>query len=360
MPVIAGGARDGPQRASIRSGRSNIQTDDKPAAGAVADEFHGRPRQARHPAPQQHRHHRHAPVADHRRRRPRTWRSAPTRTCFLLRNVTANAYYARTDSPGRTRRPGQLPRPLRVRRRPLRAGPGEHLLIGAGFQPGGRLRAPHRFPPQLRTVPLQPAPEEQPARAQIQLHRQHTTTSPTPRSTSLQEKELRGTFNTEYQNGDTLNLRLHAQLRARRSQLRRSIPARSVPAGGYNYQNLRDAVLARPAAEGVGPGVRSPTARFYDGHEDRSGLQRAGSAIIPQFALEPSVSLNWVRLPYGDFAAPVISIADHLHAQPANGAEQLHPVQRQLAHAQLERPPAVGVPRRQRDLRRLQRRPAAR
>jgi hypothetical protein len=45
---------------------------------------------------------------------------------------------------------------------------------------------------------------------------------------------------------------------------------------------------------------------LYDGRKTEAGY--AGRlAVVPQFAIEPGISLNWVRLPYGDFSAPVIS-----------------------------------------------------
>jgi hypothetical protein len=45
---------------------------------------------------------------------------------------------------------------------------------------------------------------------------------------------------------------------------------------------------------------------LYDGKKTEvSYVGRIG--VIPQFALEPSIELNWVRLPYGDFSAPVVA-----------------------------------------------------
>ena len=42
-------------------------------------------------------------------------------------------------------------------------------------------------------------------------------------------------------------------------------------------------------------------------HEARRLVFRAGSRCMPQFAVEPSISLAWVRLPYGDFAARLLA-----------------------------------------------------
>ena len=45
---------------------------------------------------------------------------------------------------------------------------------------------------------------------------------------------------------------------------------------------------------------------LYDG--TRNEVSYSGRvAIVPQFALEPSISLNWVDLPYGEFEAQLLN-----------------------------------------------------
>ena len=46
---------------------------------------------------------------------------------------------------------------------------------------------------------------------------------------------------------------------------------------------------------------------LYDGHRTEAGYS-GRMALLPQFAVEPSLSLNWVRLPYGNFSAPVVGM----------------------------------------------------
>ena len=45
---------------------------------------------------------------------------------------------------------------------------------------------------------------------------------------------------------------------------------------------------------------------LYNGRRTEVGYS-GRMAFLPQFAVEPSIALNWVRLPYGDFSAPVVS-----------------------------------------------------
>ena len=52
--------------------------------------------------------------------------------------------------------------------------------------------------------------------------------------------------------------------------------------------------------------VAASHATFYDGTKDETKYS-GRVTIIPQFSLEPSVSLDWVSLPYGDFTAAVVS-----------------------------------------------------
>ena len=72
-----------------------MRTDDKPDVGAGATEFAVVAHQARHPAAQLRRRHRHDAVADGRRRRAATRRSASTPTCRSSTNLNIIGYYAR-------------------------------------------------------------------------------------------------------------------------------------------------------------------------------------------------------------------------------------------------------------------------
>ena len=65
-----------------------------------------------------------------------------------------------------------------------------------------------------------------------------------------------------------------------------------------NYSLASNRTVAGRFAVSGGP--------FYDG--TRTETSYSGRiAVMPQFALEPSISLAWVRLPYGDFNARLIA-----------------------------------------------------
>ena len=82
-------------------------------------------------------------------------------------------------------------------------------------------------------------------------------------------------------------------------------PGVVVPAGGYDYWTVRTAYSLgqqRPISGRLAFGRGT----LYGG--DRTEASYSGRvAFIPQFAVEPSVSLNWVDLPYGTFSAQLLN-----------------------------------------------------
>jgi hypothetical protein len=61
---------------------------------------------------------------------------------------------------------------------------------------------------------------------------------------------------------------------------------------------------------------------FYDGTRTEASYNgRVG--IVPQFAVEPSLSFNWVSLPFGDFSATLINSRFILTPTPRMGVSSL-------------------------------------
>src|SRR5206468_7812514 len=82
-------------------------------------------------------------------------------------------------------------------------------------------------------------------------------------------------------------------------------PGTTVLQGGYQYQNLSTAYSLGPQHRLSGS-INAAYGSLYNGNKTEAGYSGRIS-LVPQFALEPGVSLNWVRLPYGNFSAPVIA-----------------------------------------------------
>ena len=351
VPVIAGGRLAG-RNGAYSIGALNIQTDDKPAAGAVSTNFTA------------------VRVKRDILRRSNVGFIATNRSpaisradqnvafgadtnLFLFANVTANAYYARTDSPGRTS--GQNSYRGRFDYAGDRYGMNvEHLLIGNQFNPEvGYVRRIdfRRSFGQLRFSP-------RPRRSRVV--RKYSFTGSydyvTNASASfVQDKELRGVFNTEFQSGDTWSVVDYTNTYELVTNSFEINPGTIVPRGGYNYQNLRTQYTIGQQRK-ISGRVSAEYGSLYDGHKTATGYSgRIG--IVPQFAIEPSIDLNWVSLPNGDFSAPVVSSRFILTPNPRMAISSLiqyNGSSRTLSSSVRFR---WEYPQPERDLPRLQRRP---
>ena len=221
---------------------------------------------------------------------------------FLYRNVTASSFYARTDSPGRTS--GQDSYRGRFDFTGDRYGfVAEHLLVGPQFNPevgfARRLDFRRSFG-QLRFSP-RPMRSARVRRYSFTGSYDYITNAG---GTVVQDKTLQATFNTEYQRGDlwSFDYTRNYELLPARFPIN---PGTTVPAGGYNYQNMRTQYSLGQQRK-VSGRISVAYGTLYNGKKTEAGYSgRIG--IIPQFAVEPGISLNWVRLPYGNFQAPAIS-----------------------------------------------------
>jgi len=106
-------------------------------------------------------------------------------------------------------------------------------------------------------------------------------------------------FNTEFQNSDNFSLdgTKNYELLARPFAI---APGVIIPVGAYDFH---DATITyafgqqRPASGTVSLQVGG----FYDGTLTAASLSGARVALLKQFSLEPSMTINVVHLPYGDF-----------------------------------------------------------
>jgi hypothetical protein len=83
-------------------------------------------------------------------------------------------------------------------------------------------------------------------------------------------------------------------------------PGVVVPAGGYSYDtlNLSYVLGAQHRLSGT---LTASHGDFYDG--TRTSLTYSGRAgLSPHLGVEPNITLNWVRLPFGDFTARLVGL----------------------------------------------------
>jgi hypothetical protein len=299
VPVIAGGRLTG-RTGRYQVGAVNIQTGDDRSAGAEATNFTA-VRVKRDIL-------RRSNVGIIATRRSLATDGTGDNLAFgvdtallLTTTVTANAYYARTDSAGATK--GQASYRGRFDYLADRYGLSvEHMVIEPDFSPQVGFVRRTDLSRSFLEARFSPRPRNS------RIVRKYSYTASFDYITDaafdvIQEKEAHATFNVDYQRGDSLNIdyqRNHELLPSRFT----INPGTFVPAGRYDYQNVR-AQYTIGAQKKVSGRLFGAYGSLYEGRKTEVGYT-GRAAIVPQFALEPTISLNWVRLPFGDFSAPVI------------------------------------------------------
>ena len=117
----------------------------------------------------------------------------------------------------------------------------------------------------------------------------------------LESRELSATWGIDFQSGDTLRVSGTNTYEF----LRRPFPiARSVtvPVGGYRFDTFQ-VRYTLGAQRRLGGTASIERGSFYDGDKTTVGFSGGRFEVTNQLQLQPRVSLNWVRLPFGDFMA---------------------------------------------------------
>ncbi len=122
--------------------------------------------------------------------------------------------------------------------------------------------------------------------------------------TTVENRSLEGSFGIEFHSGDQTTVQYTDEYE-RIPQNFRIAPGVTVPTGGYQNHNLVGSYsLANQRI--VAGKLSASSGAFYNG--TRREFSYSGRvAPAPQFAIEPSLSLAWVNLPYGTFAARLLA-----------------------------------------------------
>ena len=179
----------------------------------------------------------------------------------------------------------------------------EHMLIGPGFAPEvGFVRRTdvRRTFGQVRFSP-------RPRRSAVirKLTWQGSVAYVTDAAaTAIQSREATGLFRLDFQSSDqaTLEYSREYELLPARFTI---APGVVVPAGGYSYDTARVSYSLGQQRR-VSGRLSAATGTLYDG--SRRDVAYSGRwGVMPRLSVEPSVSLNWVNLPWGDFTARLMS-----------------------------------------------------
>ena len=121
----------------------------------------------------------------------------------------------------------------------------------------------------------------------------------------LQDRTLSSRFGVEFNSSDQIN----ATLTRRYERLPLDFviaPGVVVPAAGYSYNTLN--VSYTLAQQRTLSGTISTSHGGFYGGTRTSAAYSGRVGLSPHLGLEPNVTLNWIRLPYGDFTARLVGL----------------------------------------------------
>jgi len=120
----------------------------------------------------------------------------------------------------------------------------------------------------------------------------------------LETRQQSGRFNVELQNSDqfTAEVNDNYELLVRPFAI---APGVTIPAGGYNFRDANISYAFGQQRPASGTATLS-FGQFYDGTIVTYTLASARVALLEQFSVEPSVSINEVDLPAGQFTSTIL------------------------------------------------------
>ena len=220
----------------------------------------------------------------------------------LSQNNTVIAYYARTDVAGQDQQAASY------RARFEYAGDrygvsAEHLMVGARFAP--EVGYARRDDVRRNTATVRFSPRLRRSRTVRQFTWLGTYTYDTDAGmTRVENRAVDSSFRVERHSGDIATVQVVQEYELLPAAFRIA-PRVTVPRAGYDNATA-SASYSLANNHRVAGRFSASTGRFYDGTRTDAGYS-GRVALLPQFALEPSVLLAWVRLPYGNFDARLLA-----------------------------------------------------
>ena len=299
---VAGGARLTGRAGLYSIGLLNIQTEDKPSAGALATNF-----TALRVKRNIFRRSNVGVIATRRgpsaiAGRDPSYSLGLDATMLFLKSINLTTYYARTSVPGVSGDTASYRGRFDYNDDRYGAS-AEHMLIGREFRPevGYVRRTDFRRSFGSARFSPRPAHSKRIRKLTWQGVLDYVTDAP---GLTVQNREARGTFAIDFQSSDRLQLdhtRDYELLPARFT----IAPGVVVPAGGYDYQASRVAYTLGQQRRMSGT-VAASSGTLYNG--TKSEVSVGGRwGVVPRFSMEPAITIDWVSLPYGGFTADVLS-----------------------------------------------------
>ncbi len=215
-----------------------------------------------------------------------------------------NGYIARTSTPGR---PGNdLSYMVAYENQGDRwGGSAQRLVVEQNFNPEMGFLRRRDFQTTSGSFRFSPRPNRDTTRFKpirklfYQASIDHTTNN----AGVLQSRGYGGSFNIDFMNGMTLSSGVDRDFEGLDAPFQIS-PGIRIPVGGYGFTSARASVGLPPGFR-VRGNVSGTFGDFYNG--TRQTLSYAGRVeVTKQFTIEPTLSLNWVKLPVGDFTTHLV------------------------------------------------------
>jgi hypothetical protein len=306
VPVI-GGARLTGRAGAYSIGALNIQTDDKPSARAVSTNFSalrlkrnllrrsniGLLATRRGPA-----------LGNPSGSTASSYTAGADATMLFFSSINITSYYALTSNPapGGSNMTGSSYRGRFDYNTDRYGATAEHMLIDRDFRPEvGYVRRNdiRRSFGQVRFSP-RPRGSKFIRKYTWQASLDYVTDAA---AVELQSREASGLFRIDFQSSDQFSAEHSRELELLPSQFAIA-PGVIVPAGGYTYSTTRVSYSLGQQRR-VSGRVSAATGSLYGG--TKSEVSYSGRwGVVPQFSLEPSMTLAWGSLPAGDFTARLI------------------------------------------------------
>ncbi|HIE91828.1 MAG TPA: hypothetical protein EYQ83_02750 [Acidobacteria bacterium] len=221
-------------------------------------------------------------------------------------NVNFNGYYARTETSsqdGAFDRNNDSYQTAFTYNGDLYALGVDHLLVGENFNPEvGFLRRT-----DFRRTFIQS--QYSPRPASLDLVRQFKFGGSVDYietvSGQVESRIARGSFETEFENSDRFVADVQKSYEFLFDEFNIA-PDVTIPVGGYEFQDYFVS-YAMGAQRRIAGTLSLQRGEFFGGNITTVGYTRGRIEITPQFSFEPSVSVNRVELPQGDFTAKLVT-----------------------------------------------------
>ncbi len=179
----------------------------------------------------------------------------------------------------------------------------DRLAVGANFNPELGFVPRRDFRRNFAQFRFSPRPRSLPSirKFLFQASLDYTTDGANQPETRLQQ----GIFGIEFENGDYL----FAGTTSNYERLARPFDITSdigIPVGGYNFVNTR-VVYAFGQQRMLSGGLSVDHGGFFDGDRVGVGYTFGRLTVSPRLSVEPSVSLNRITLPQGEFETRLVS-----------------------------------------------------